>query len=159
MECCRTETDAALALNPAQAPASAAGPLPFAANLRRQTWLFWLGLTAMFAVSLLWRPPDDPSFILCPFRALTGLPCPGCGLTRAFCALGHGEIVRAMRFHLLSPFLYLAAIVAWLAATASLLNWRRGRAFFARLRPNALTVKLALIVTAAWWVARLGGGF
>lgn len=159
MACCPTETTAGLARGATLEPKSAASSLAFAANLRRQTWLFWLGLTAMFAVSMLWRPPDDPTFILCPFRALTGLPCPGCGLTRAFCALGHGEVVRAVRFNFLSPFLYLAAIVAWLGATASLLNWQRGRALFARLRPNALTVKLALVVACAWWFARLAGGF
>ena len=28
---------------------------------------------------------------LCPFRALTGLPCPACGATRAFALFGHAD--------------------------------------------------------------------
>lgn len=28
---------------------------------------------------------------LCPFRALTGLPCPMCGATRAFALFGHAD--------------------------------------------------------------------
>ncbi len=27
----------------------------------------------------------------CPFHAVTGLECPGCGITRLFLALGHGD--------------------------------------------------------------------
>jgi len=44
----------------------------------------------------------DPGRIgieLCWLRALSDLPCPGCGLTRSVCHLARGEVVRAAWFH------------------------------------------------------------
>ncbi len=40
---------------------------------------------------------------VCPMAALTGRPCPGCGLTRATLALLHGHLVEGLRFHPLAP--------------------------------------------------------
>ena len=36
---------------------------------------------------------------LCPIKALTGLNCPGCGITRMFVALFHGNIYQAFRYN------------------------------------------------------------
>ena len=35
----------------------------------------------------------------CPFRNLTGLPCPGCGMRRAWFAFFRLELLTAFRFH------------------------------------------------------------
>jgi len=54
--------------------------------------------------------------VLCPFRVLTGLPCPGCGTTRAVFELGSGRPITSL---LLNP---LGAFV-WLYFLASLARW------------------------------------
>jgi len=41
---------------------------------------------------------------ICMFRAYTGLPCPGCGLTRSLIAAAHGEIGLSFSFHRLGLF-------------------------------------------------------
>jgi hypothetical protein len=37
---------------------------------------------------------------LCPFKRITTLDCPGCGLTRAFIMALHGQFLESYRFHL-----------------------------------------------------------
>lgn len=54
---------------------------------------------------LLWyfEPTKAGFFPVCPLYSLTGLACPGCGLTRGFHALLHGDIVTALDFNALIP--------------------------------------------------------
>ncbi len=43
----------------------------------------------------------------CMIKAVTGLPCPGCGLTRAYVALFHGHFRDAFFYHPLFPVVLL----------------------------------------------------
>lgn len=47
---------------------------------------------------------------LCAFKALCGMPCPGCGLTRSFVATAHFDLARGFAFHPLGPLLFLLVL-------------------------------------------------
>ena len=76
---------------------------------RRRSSLFWacffngaLLLSFVLPVGTLQSSP----VIICSFRGFFGVPCPGCGMTRAFCAISHGHPIDALGFHWLSPLIY-----------------------------------------------------
>ena len=53
-------------------------------------------------------PGGEPIGGTCPARALLGVDCPLCGMTRSFVALAHGRLGAALDFHPAGPFLMLA---------------------------------------------------
>lgn len=64
------------------------------------------------------NPSTQSFFPVCPLFKLTGLACPGCGLTRGFHALFHGDILTALGFNAMLPvyaiffgYLFLAMIL------------------------------------------------
>ncbi|MBX7152255.1 DUF2752 domain-containing protein [bacterium] len=55
----------------------------------------------VLAVSLLVEPFEKGRFEICIFKNLTNLPCPGCGFTRSFVYLAHGDLWNSLR---MNPF-------------------------------------------------------
>ncbi|HET9211870.1 MAG TPA: DUF2752 domain-containing protein [Thermoanaerobaculia bacterium] len=118
----------------------------------------WLlaGLAGAAGLALLhaWHPSNDPATVLCLSRRLFHLPCPGCGLTRAFALLAKGEWRAALGMHPLAPVLALEMILGWLAWGASL----------ARRRPLQMPVRIETVTLAhvavlcALWLGRAATG-
>jgi hypothetical protein len=87
---------------------------------------------------------------LCWFNRMTGLPCPGCGLTRSFCFITHGEFAQAMRCNPFGFFFYAAMVFT--ALRPFLLRWRRYAAFEQRAERSRLwlvapaTILIALFI-------------
>jgi hypothetical protein len=48
------------------------------------------------AIVFFFNPATHPLYPVCQFHRLTGLNCPGCGMTRALHALLHGKIFTAL---------------------------------------------------------------
>ncbi|HVZ79566.1 MAG TPA: DUF2752 domain-containing protein [bacterium] len=55
----------------------------------------WACCVLAVGASLLLAPSALPSLDLCWFKSLTHHPCPGCGLTHSFLAIGHGRWAEA----------------------------------------------------------------
>lgn len=76
---------------------------------------------------------------LCPFRAVTGFPCPSCGLTTALYFILRGQFLFALETHI---FIYVLPIVplAYL--------------FLEKKRRNQIYIVLAIALTI-YWIYRL----
>ncbi len=74
-------------------------------NRRVSVVVLWLAM-AVGAVCLYVLEPGKSRLLpVCPFRALTGFTCPGCGSTRGMHQLLHGNFLAAFEFN---PLLLLA---------------------------------------------------
>ncbi|MBN1278032.1 MAG: DUF2752 domain-containing protein [Deltaproteobacteria bacterium] len=96
---------------------------------------------------------------ICTFLKLTGYPCPFCGFTRSFLALGHGGWAFAMHNCPLSVLLYCLTIFVFAWNTAGLLAGviiRRGR--FLRLKPVRPWLIIIIGLFALNWMYRLFSG-
>lgn len=82
---------------------------------RRTTVIALWGLMISAAIYLFsFQPGKTGFFPSCPFRFLTGLQCPGCGITRALHNLLHGHLATAFTlnplFVIALPFLVFALL-------------------------------------------------
>ncbi len=101
---------------------------------------------------------DRPLPGVCNFRRLTGKPCPGCGLTRCFVSLGHGDVGAALTFNAagLLIFVVVAAQIPYRAV--QLWRIRRGLGELRMTKLAAWLVGGIVAVMLVQWTFRLLGG-
>src|SRR5688572_17163236 len=76
--------------------------------LFRPATMALVGLIVGSALPLEWLT-SGPS--VCPFKVFTGLPCPGCGLTRSAVAFLHGDPSTSLFYHPLGAPIVIAAVL------------------------------------------------
>lgn len=116
------------------------------------------GLAALFAVfltSVLFNPPEREYFTVCGFKNFTGLPCPGCGLTHSFCALGKGQIAGAFGFNLLGPPLFFVLVLLWIRSASVLLNQHSVVIWLDRIAGRLSVARAFAIGFVVYGVARI----
>lgn len=72
-------------------------------------------LPALLAACFFYYPAAFTGPVLCPMPLVTGVPCPGCGITRALACATRGHLAEAFAFHPLWPLLlaYFGLIAGW----------------------------------------------
>ncbi|MFH8898614.1 DUF2752 domain-containing protein [Streptomyces coeruleorubidus] len=122
-----------------------AGCRPTRGRAALEAWLGALLLAAVALATALADPAQPGPFPACPFRAVTGFDCPGCGSLRALHELTRGHVVAAADYNaLLLAFLPVGAGV-WLRVVTSV------------SRPRVLPVwwgRAVLAVILLWAVIR-----
>jgi len=105
------------------------------------------------ALALHLRDPHvQGSWGFCPFRALTGLDCPGCGGLRAVNDLGNLDVVSAASSNLLFVVAVPLLVALWIAWASR--AWRDGGPTGPPTRHRMLLGQVAVVLLVVFTVAR-----
>jgi hypothetical protein len=91
----------------------------------------------------------------CPLFHTTGIPCPGCGLSRACAALLHGEIDRSLRMHAFALPVLLGVLFVLVTAVLPAVPRTKTLAALERVERRTGLMTLLLIALLVYWLARL----
>ena len=128
--------------------------------IRNRIWLSTYVFGAMLVASALLPLPRNNAIAgmpsLCAFHQITGLPCPGCGLTRSWVSMAHGHFSDAFVWHPLGPLLFSSALLytiwsSWMALSRP--------SFPLPMKLQTRLVLSGAIVMLAFWGLRLAGVF
>jgi len=134
----------------AQSTSESAKHAPASSPTRRLAELVALGLAFGLAIRIGW--------LQCPSARWLGLPCPGCGTTRAALALARGKLTEAIHWNPAAP--------ALVPAVAALLTYcafhfvRDGRSRLNDAGPRRASLAVGAVLTLIWalrWLGMLGG--
>lgn len=91
----------------------------------------------------------------CPFKKITGIPCPACGTTRALLALLHGQWIQALQLNPLAlpAALFLLITPLWIAADIAARRQSYWLAYYKAeqlLRKKTLAIPALLFIITNW---------
>jgi hypothetical protein len=81
--------------------------------LAKRLWCVWIAVASVTHLAL---ANSSQTNLGCALQSLTGLRCPGCGLTTALLDLLHGRWIAAIAHHAFVPVFFFALILITLAA-------------------------------------------
>lgn len=124
--------------------------------VRGKGLLVLLAASGALLVSIL--APSAQGLPPCLFHTVTGIPCPSCGMTRAFLDLGHGRFLSALNHNLASPLVFIGACALLIASFRQTMTGEEQLTrLWRRVRRVVLPVLLSVLSLA--WTLRLWSHF
>jgi len=114
--------------------------------------LIFTGLTIFVIIYKHYNPLESILFPKCPFKAVTGYKCPGCGSQRAIHYLLNGDILMAVKQNILLvlsiPYLIIGAIFDMIYINNEKLLKIRKILF------GTITIYIIFVVVILFWIFR-----
>jgi len=144
-------------------------PADFASLDIRAHWVFLCLSLLVLLLSIILRVPGEEQVYLpflrevslpglCFSREWLGVPCPGCGLTRSFICLGHGQLARAWHFNPAGVLMFGLVVCQVPYRSAQILRHYRGKPSL-EIRNSLWIVYLIVGVLITQWVVKLFSGY
>jgi hypothetical protein len=141
------------------------------ADRSEHLWILGIALVAIVGSFVLqqanygglyvWVPGLDARITFpesCMSRRLLGVSCPGCGLTRSFVALAHGQVRESFAFNPMGPVLFAACCFQLPYRIIEFLGlWRASRRWSTFRDLLALGTWVLLVSLVVGWAARIAG--
>ncbi|MEG1623170.1 MAG: DUF2752 domain-containing protein [Alistipes sp.] len=115
-------------------------------------WMVALLFCCFFILSLHYGCGVD---IGCPFKAITGLPCPGCGGMRSLDALLHGHWMQALTINPLSVALIMALLLSFCWLTIDLFWGRNSFLRYCKQFNNRKVLIFIILLLLANWIRNI----
>ena len=125
-------------------------------DLRQRPSKIWgvVILSGILILVLLVPPFHEERFTICLFKNITGIPCPGCGMTRAFLFLGHGKIYEATMLNPSSLLAFTIIIFLWINKAVYIATGKEVKVHLTH-REKILIYLLSGFLMVAIWVYNL----
>jgi len=94
---------------------------------------------------------------VCSYKLLFDSDCPGCGLTRCFISLAHGNVVRAWKFNPAGVYLFLVVLFQVPYRSLQLWRMRRGQRELNLGRLSGIALGVLVAALLIQWAVRLLG--
>ncbi|MBK6838450.1 MAG: DUF2752 domain-containing protein [Bacteroidetes bacterium] len=104
------------------------------------------------AIILLLNPHLEGDQSLCPFKMLTGFPCPGCGLTKSMVFFYEGDWNKSLSYHIFGPAFIFFCVLAIVTLSTELVTKKE---YFKKLLFNIRVAYVAGLMLGSYHLVRL----
>lgn len=88
----------------------------------------------------------SPNIFTCKIYEKYGIYCPGCGCTRAFVSIFHGEIVESLKYNPTVLYTIIISSIYILTNTISIIRKKKNSKFVMKYKPIYLYIGITLLI-------------
>ena len=120
---------------------------------RKLLYLGFVLLTLVVPYAMMISDPHiETSRSLCPFKLLTGIPCPSCGITKSIIACYQGDLVKSLTYHIFGPIVIAFCLMAFVVLSVEIFSKKE---YFNKIIYNSKLAYILGFVLISYHIIRM----